>query len=71
MMLWVSILALSTLLYVLLDGFDLGIGIIFGFTSDEADRRRMLSAILRALCCLAPFQRRLRYCCPRFTCPSP
>jgi cytochrome bd ubiquinol oxidase subunit II len=45
MMLWVSILALSTLLYVLLDGFDLGVGILFAFTSEEADRRRMLSAI--------------------------
>lgn len=45
MVLWVSILALSTLLYVLLDGFDLGVGILFAFTSDESDRRRMLSAI--------------------------
>lgn len=45
MMMWVSILALSTLLYVLLDGFDLGVGILFAFTSDEADRRCMLSAI--------------------------
>src|ERR1700753_1780653 len=45
MVLWVSILALSTLLYVLLDGFDLGIGILFAFNRDEADRRGMLSAI--------------------------
>ena len=45
MLLWVSILALSTLLYVLLDGFDLGIGILFAFTRDETDRRGMLSAI--------------------------
>lgn len=44
-LLWVSILAVSTLLYVLLDGFDLGVGILFGFISDETDRRRMLSAI--------------------------
>jgi len=29
---WVSVLALSILLYVLLDGFDLGIGILFGLT---------------------------------------
>jgi cytochrome d ubiquinol oxidase subunit II len=28
---WVSVLALSILLYVLLDGFDLGIGILYGF----------------------------------------
>ncbi len=45
MVLWVAILALSTLLYVLLDGFDLGVGILFAFTRDEVDRRRMLSAI--------------------------
>jgi cytochrome d ubiquinol oxidase subunit II len=29
---WVAIIALTTLLYVLLDGFDLGVGILFGFT---------------------------------------
>jgi cytochrome d ubiquinol oxidase subunit II len=42
---WVVVLALSVLIYVLLDGFDLGIGIIFGFTRDEADRRSLLQAI--------------------------
>src|SRR3982075_737749 len=42
---WVSVLAVSALLYVLLDGFDLGIGILFGLTRDEARRRAMLSAI--------------------------
>jgi cytochrome d ubiquinol oxidase subunit II len=42
---WVIVLAISVLLYVLLDGFDLGIGIIFGFTRDEAQRRSLLLAI--------------------------
>jgi cytochrome d ubiquinol oxidase subunit II len=42
---WVSVLAVSALLYVLLDGFDLGIGILFGLTRDETRRRAMLSAI--------------------------
>src|SRR5580700_8835534 len=42
---WAAILALTTLLYVLLDGFDLGVGIIFGFTRNEDARRKMLSAI--------------------------
>ena len=41
---WASLLALTTLLYVLLDGFDLGVGILFAF-ADEPNRRRMLSAI--------------------------
>lgn len=31
-MFWVAVLAISILLYVLLDGFDLGVGILFGIT---------------------------------------
>jgi len=42
---WVSVLAIAILLYVLLDGFDLGIGILFGVTRDETRRRSMLSAV--------------------------
>jgi cytochrome d ubiquinol oxidase subunit II len=42
---WVFVLAVATLLYVLLDGFDLGVGILFGATRNEARRRAMLSAI--------------------------
>src|SRR5277367_2933636 len=41
---WVALLAVATLLYVLLDGFDLGVGILFAFAS-EPNRRKMLSAI--------------------------
>jgi cytochrome d ubiquinol oxidase subunit II len=44
-MFWVSLLAISILLYVLLDGFDLGIGMLFGLTNSEAKRRAMLSAV--------------------------
>jgi len=44
-MFWVAILAVSLLLYVLLDGFDLGIGILFGLTGNEERRRAMLSAV--------------------------
>ena len=44
-MFWVAILAISTLLYVLLDGFDLGIGILFGFAGSEARRGAMLGAV--------------------------
>src|SRR3979490_1615482 len=44
-MFWVAILAVSILLYVLLDGFDLGIGILFGLTRNEERRRAMLSAV--------------------------
>jgi cytochrome d ubiquinol oxidase subunit II len=42
---WASVLAVSILLYVLLDGFDLGIGILFGLTHDERRRHMMLSAV--------------------------
>jgi cytochrome bd ubiquinol oxidase subunit II len=44
-MFWVSLLAISILLYVLLDGFDLGIGMLFGLTNSEARRRAMLSTV--------------------------
>ncbi|MBV9634864.1 MAG: cytochrome d ubiquinol oxidase subunit II, partial [Methylobacteriaceae bacterium] len=42
---WVAVLAISTLLYVLLDGFDLGIGILFGAARDEAKRDAMMNAV--------------------------
>ena len=44
-MFWVAVLTISMLLYVLLDGFDLGVGMLFGLTSDEAKRRAMMSAV--------------------------
>jgi cytochrome bd ubiquinol oxidase subunit II len=44
-MFWVAILAIAILLYVLLDGFDLGVGILFGLTRDEGRRRAMQSAV--------------------------
>jgi Cytochrome bd terminal oxidase subunit II len=46
-LLWTAALALTMLLYVLLDGFDLGVGILFGFTRDEQERRRMLARYRR------------------------
>jgi cytochrome d ubiquinol oxidase subunit II len=44
-MFWVSLLAISILLYVLLDGVDLGVGLLFGLASDETRRGAMLSAV--------------------------
>ena len=44
-MFWVAILAVSILLYVLLDGFDLGVGMLFGLTGKEERRRAMMSAV--------------------------
>ena len=42
---WTAILAISTLLYVLLDGFDLGVGIISGAAGSHTRRDAMMSAI--------------------------
>jgi cytochrome bd ubiquinol oxidase subunit II len=44
-MFWATLLAVSILMYVLLDGFDLGIGMLFGVASDEARRHAMMSAV--------------------------
>ena len=42
---WVTVLALSVLFYVLLDGFDLGVGILFGLIGGDNERRTMMSAV--------------------------
>jgi cytochrome bd ubiquinol oxidase subunit II len=42
---WVSVLAVAILLYVLLDGFDLGVGILSGLTRDETQRSDMMRAV--------------------------
>ncbi len=44
-MYWVLLLAVSVLLYVLLDGFDLGVGMLFGLARGETQRGPMLSAV--------------------------
>ena len=44
-MFWVSLLAISILLYVLLDGADLGVGLLFGLAKGETRRGAMLSAV--------------------------
>src|SRR5712672_533607 len=44
-MFWISLLAISILLYVLLDGVDLGVGLLFGLANGEARRGAMLSAV--------------------------
>ncbi len=41
---WVGIIGLSVFLYVLLDGFDLGVGILYGFAA-EAHRPMVMNAI--------------------------
>lgn len=43
--LWAGILALAVFMYVLLDGFDLGVGILFGFHHDEKARDMMMASV--------------------------
>jgi len=42
---WVLLLAISILLYVLLDGMDLGVGILSGLARGEEQRRIMLHTV--------------------------
>jgi cytochrome d ubiquinol oxidase subunit II len=42
---WAGVIVVAILVYVILDGFDLGIGILFGTTGDEALRGEMMAAI--------------------------
>ncbi|MDB5922424.1 MAG: appB [Betaproteobacteria bacterium] len=42
---WTVILAVSVFMYVLLDGFDLGVGILFPFAPDEAARDTMMASV--------------------------
>jgi cytochrome bd ubiquinol oxidase subunit II len=42
---WLTALATSIVVYVLLDGVDLGVGILFGFGPHEGARRVMLRVV--------------------------
>lgn len=42
---WVALLAISILIYLLLDGFDLGVGMLFGLAGNEANREAMLRTV--------------------------
>ena len=42
---WAGVIAVAILVYVILDGFDLGVGILFGTTGDAVLRDEMMAAI--------------------------
>jgi cytochrome bd ubiquinol oxidase subunit II len=44
-MFWASLLAISMLIYLLLDGFDLGVGMLYALAKNEANRTTMLHTI--------------------------
>jgi cytochrome d ubiquinol oxidase subunit II len=44
-LIWAGLLAVAVLLYVLLDGFDLGVGILFPFAGSNRDRDVMMASV--------------------------
>lgn len=44
-LIWAAILALGVFMYVLLDGFDLGVGILFPFVETDAQRDVMMNSV--------------------------
>jgi cytochrome d ubiquinol oxidase subunit II len=44
-MIWAVLIGLSVAMYVILDGFDLGVGMLFPFAGSEAERAQMMTSI--------------------------
>ena len=44
-LIWAAVLGLAVVMYVILDGFDLGIGLLFPFAKDEGERDQMMASI--------------------------
>src|SRR5436305_15342157 len=42
---WAAVIGAAVALYVILDGFDLGIGILFPFAKEEKERDQMIASI--------------------------
>jgi cytochrome bd ubiquinol oxidase subunit II len=42
---WAAVIAFAIIVYVILDGFDLGVGVLFGVAEDETRRDHMLATI--------------------------
>ncbi|HEU0069765.1 MAG TPA: cytochrome d ubiquinol oxidase subunit II [Alphaproteobacteria bacterium] len=44
-LIWAAIIAFAVFMYVLMDGFDLGVGILFRAAPSDADRDRMMNSV--------------------------
>ena len=42
---WAALIGTAVAMYVILDGFDLGIGIVFPFFPDEKERDLMMNTV--------------------------
>ena len=79
---WAILIAFAVLTYVVLDGFDLGLGILFPFGKSERDRDLMMNSVApvwdatrhgwySAAAAFSPFFHwPTLSLCPRFICPS-
>lgn len=65
---WIAIIVFATLMYIIMDGFDTGIGLLFNFVGDAKERDVMVNSVApvwdgnetgwcwAARGCLAPFR---------------
>ena len=44
-LIWAGVIGIAVAMYVILDGFDLGVGILFPFARDERERDQMMTSI--------------------------
>ncbi|MDJ0811162.1 MAG: cytochrome d ubiquinol oxidase subunit II, partial [Desulfobacterales bacterium] len=44
-LLWFAIISIGIFMYILLDGFDLGVGILFPFAPTDQCRDRMMNSV--------------------------
>ncbi|MEE4245433.1 MAG: cytochrome d ubiquinol oxidase subunit II, partial [Kangiellaceae bacterium] len=44
-LIWAVIIGFGVMMYVLLDGFDLGLGILYPFAPDEGARDKMMNSV--------------------------
>src|SRR5256884_8964034 len=42
---WAAVIGLAVAMYVILDGFDLGVGILFPFAETEKERDQMMNSV--------------------------
>ncbi|MCA1771203.1 MAG: cytochrome d ubiquinol oxidase subunit II [Halomonas sp.] len=44
-LIWAGIIGFGVIMYVIMDGFDLGLGILYPFAPDEASRDVMMNSV--------------------------
>ncbi len=79
-LIWAVIIIFGIMMYVVMDGFDLGIGILFPFIPGKTDRDVMMNTVAPvwtamkpgwywgARHCSARSRWPIRWCCRRCTC---